>query len=437
MTTARRVINTPEAPAPSLPYSQAVRAGDFLFLAGQVATDFQTGIAPEARGDPRRPNHASDGRLQAEYILQNIRHVMEAAGSSLRNVIHFEAFFTGRDQVRPVIAVRNRHLGAAVPCGTHIRAGSPPVPEALFTFEVVGLAPGPGSDLRVELVRPADWPSPTHGFAVAVRTGDLVWTGGSAATDFTSDAPWPGAVGTAVAREARTNPNFWYDSEIVSQTRFSLRKLKIFLEAAGTSFEHVVKATVYLLDAADYWGFEEVWLETFPTDPPALTVLPMDDFGPIGCRVEVRLVAVIPGGRLSKEVVRTDLAPAPLGHYSQAVRAGNLLFLSGQLACDANGVAPEARVNPALPYFTSSAKNQLEVILRNTRAICEAGGTSLENIARGHLHFANPGDVYPAFEVWQEAFPSERPAATVLLTEKPFVVPDCTISADWIAHVPG
>ncbi len=296
--------------------------------------------------------------------------------------------------------------------------------------------PGGGRRLRVEPIQPANWPAPTHGFVVAVRTGDLVWTGGSAATDFKSDAPWPGAVGTAVAREARTDPNFWYDSEIVAQTRFALKKLKIFLEAAGTSFEHVVKATVYLLDAADYWGFEDVWRETFPTDPPAMTVLPMDAYGPIGCRVEVRLVAVMPGGRVKKEIVRTDQAPRPLGHYSQAVKAGHLLFLSGQMACDGRGFDPVARVDPAMPYFASGAERQMELILRNTGLLCEAAGTSLANVVRAQVHYTNPGDIHASFRPWREAFPIDPPAATLLLAQKPLVVPECAIVADWVAHVP-
>ncbi|MEM2904370.1 MAG: RidA family protein [Candidatus Bathyarchaeia archaeon] len=81
--------------------------------------------------------------------------------------------------------------------------------------------------------------------------------------------------------------------DVETQIRNTLSKLKAVLTSAGTSFENVVKATVYLTDIADRERYlNKVWAETFPRDPPARTTVQVG-LGP-GTFVEIEMVAVIP-----------------------------------------------------------------------------------------------------------------------------------------------
>lgn len=64
-------------------YSHAVRAGDFLFPSGLMATDFINGIVPEARIKPGRPLDVHPVKQQTRYIYKTLKRVMEAGGSSL------------------------------------------------------------------------------------------------------------------------------------------------------------------------------------------------------------------------------------------------------------------------------------------------------------------------------------------------------------------
>ena len=58
--------------------------------------------------------------------------------------------------------------------------------------------------------------------------------------------------------------------------------------------------------------------------------------------------------------------PKPLAHYTPAVRTGGLVFAAGQIASDyKHGVAPEARVDPAFPYYGSEIKKQTRYVLEN------------------------------------------------------------------------
>jgi 2-iminobutanoate/2-iminopropanoate deaminase len=73
-----------------------------------------------------------------------------------------------------------------------------------------------------------------------------------------------------------------------------------------------------------------------------------------------------------KKVVYTDKAPAPVGPYSQAIRVGPWLFLSGQIAID-----------PATQQWVGgSIEEQTERVMENLRAVVEAAGGSLEDLVQ-------------------------------------------------------
>jgi enamine deaminase RidA (YjgF/YER057c/UK114 family) len=106
------------------------------------------------------------------------------------------------------------------------------------------------------------------------------------------------------------------------------------------------------------------------------------------------------------------------------------------MAVDERGLAPSARVNPGLPYFGSSIKRQTETIMMNVAAICEAAGTSLENVVKRHAFFADLRDFAPSWEVWQAGFSGVLPAETTVGLGGPLVVPGCTLMMDLIAYAP-
>lgn len=77
----RRIISTPAAPAAIGPYSQAVMAGNTLFLAGQIAIDPAT-------------NQMRPGTIEEEtrLVLENLKAVLEAAGMSMANIVSTSVF---------------------------------------------------------------------------------------------------------------------------------------------------------------------------------------------------------------------------------------------------------------------------------------------------------------------------------------------------------
>ena len=115
----KTAVRTEEAPAPfqGAPYSQAIRAGDFVFVSGQLAL---------------QPDHAEivgdSIEEQTEQVLVNLRAILEAAGSGLDRLVKTTVYLADLDDFGGMNEVYARHVGAA--------------PPARATIEVSGLPSG-------------------------------------------------------------------------------------------------------------------------------------------------------------------------------------------------------------------------------------------------------------------------------------------------------
>jgi len=83
------------------------------------------------------------------------------------------------------------------------------------------------------------------------------------------------------------------DGDVQAQTRQVMQNLQAVLEAAGTSLDSVVKATVYLANIGDFAAVNEVYGEFFPQNPPARSAFEVANL-PLGALVEVEAVALLP-----------------------------------------------------------------------------------------------------------------------------------------------
>jgi 2-iminobutanoate/2-iminopropanoate deaminase len=97
--TQLRSVLSQDAPAPVGPYSQAIVAGDFVFAAGQIPLDPATGKLVEG-----------DIAAQAERVLQNIRAVLAAAGTSLDRVVKSTVFLVDLADFPGMNEVYARHF---------------------------------------------------------------------------------------------------------------------------------------------------------------------------------------------------------------------------------------------------------------------------------------------------------------------------------------
>lgn len=111
-----------------------------------------------------------------------------------------------------------------------------------------------------------------------------------------------------------------------------------------------------------------------------------------------------------KEIIATDRAPQAIGPYSQAVRAGNLVFASGQIPID-----------PATGQFVSGGvAEQTEQVLKNLTALFEAAGVRLDQVVKTTVFLADMDDFTAMNEVYGRFFSEAPPArATVQAARLP------------------
>jgi len=193
----------------------------------------------------------------------------------------------------------------------------------------------------------------------------------------------------------------------------------------------VVKAQIWLADIADLPRMEAAWRAAFPHDPPARTVLPCAGFGVVGGLIEINLIALRAGGATRKEIVRAA-CPVPIGHASPAVRAGDLVFLSGLFAANGDGLIPPARTDATFPYAGSSLRTQTEWILDQAEALCRAAGTRLGGAVRQQVFYTDLRDFDASYRVFADRFGDGLPATSVVQVPAT-AVPGCGVALDlWV-----
>ena len=103
---------------------------------------------------------------------------------------------------------------------------------------------------------------------------------------------------------------------------------------------------------------------------------------------------------MSKQIIRTDRAPAPIAGYSQGVKANGFVFVAGQVPFDpmTNDIVGE------------TVQEHTRQCLRNVEAILTAAGSSLEKIVSATFLLADPRDFDGMNEEWKKWFPKDPPA---------------------------
>jgi 2-iminobutanoate/2-iminopropanoate deaminase len=111
----RDAVRTPAAPAAIGPYSQAVKAGGFVFVSGQIPLDPATGQMLEG-----------DIASQTHRVLQNLREILAAAGSSLDNVVRSTVYLADMGDFAAMNEVYGTYFTAPAPSRSTIQAGRLP-----------------------------------------------------------------------------------------------------------------------------------------------------------------------------------------------------------------------------------------------------------------------------------------------------------------------
>ncbi len=104
---------------------------------------------------------------------------------------------------------------------------------------------------------------------------------------------------------------------------------------------------------------------------------------------------------MSQTIIKTEKAPAPIGPYNQAVKAGNTLFVSGQIA-----------INPESGQLeTDNIEGETHRVMQNLKAILEAAGAGFENVVKTSIFLSDMNNFAAVNAVYGSYFDDEKAPA--------------------------
>ena len=107
---------------------------------------------------------------------------------------------------------------------------------------------------------------------------------------------------------------------------------------------------------------------------------------------------------MSKAIIQTDRAPQAIGTYSQAVKAGNTVYLSGQIP-----LVPET-----MEMVSEDFAEQAQQVFTNVQAVCEAAGGSLRDLAKVNIFLTDLSNFATVNEIMSQYFEAPYPARAAI-----------------------
>jgi 2-iminobutanoate/2-iminopropanoate deaminase len=111
---------------------------------------------------------------------------------------------------------------------------------------------------------------------------------------------------------------------------------------------------------------------------------------------------------MGKKVIQTEKAPKPIGPYSQAIRAGNFIFLSGQIPID-----PKTG-----ELVKGDIRQQTQQVLENIRGVLESQGLGMQDVVKVNIFLKDMGNFNEMNEVYATYFSSFPPARSTVEVAK-------------------
>jgi 2-iminobutanoate/2-iminopropanoate deaminase len=344
-------------PAPIGPYSPAIVAGGLVYVSGMLGTG--------ADGQLVGPDVTS----QTKRILDRLREVLEASGSSLAQTVSVSVFLKNPTDFAALNDTYREYFKESPPTRTTVVTDL--LNGALVEISAIALPNG----AKREVLIPEGWMKSPRPYSFIVRTDDLVFLSGLISRRGADDAFVPGDIG--------------------AQSKTILDNATALLKTAGVGLDQVVQSRVFITDQAVFAGMNDAYRTYFREAPPARATAIASLMG-ADYLVEMTFVAT----RGKKEVIGTSSATVPL---SSAIRAGNRVFLSGILGnTDAN--------------VGDIAAQTKEVMTRIGRTLTQAG-MSFADVADSTVYLTDLSQFPGMNAVYRESFPSAPPARATIGTK--------------------
>jgi enamine deaminase RidA (YjgF/YER057c/UK114 family) len=423
-------------------WPSCVAAGPFLFVSGQMGRRRRDGrpcagyedlewIAP-GPGSEYGWVSGMEAPLGAQALAMYSRYrtLLAREGAELGNLLRYHVYQRDK-RFFPVFDRVRRHYETAPPASTAVGVGRfDPEDEARLCMDAIAFRPaaGPAFGARTVLGGSVRHAAAAH-FSHVIGVGPYLFLAGQIPIDTSQpgaplirgygDVPEEGRflrVGRS-HEDARNGP-------IAAQTWFTYDLIRKHLEGAGASLEQVLNLVVYLQDMRDFPTFHRVHEHFFPKDPPALTVIEVDEVGHKGTLIEIEPTAVLPGRGVKRRRLNAAGWKAP-AQMSMLVEAGGLAFLSG--------IAGNESVSAARGPGREAIARQLREILGELRTRLALANADLRRVVHVTIYLDDIAALGVAAPILERAFGRHRPALTVLEVPRPAPVARARVQLTAIA----
>lgn len=428
--------------------SRVAAAGNWAFFSGTAVDELGRVRGPDALPAVYRSSLVAQVRSQTEYMFDRFGKVFAEMGVDMEHVVQIEQYIQRKVQHDGYLEVSRGEKGFVRnrPGSLLLQAGDYLPEEAVIAVNGIALLvseQNPGKEIfRTDLT-----------YATSKRKLDVelpVDRYPQFKEEPSTEAPYSEVVvageylfNTVLASDYHTGPRedvrigSWssWGNEMRNEATWMVMALDKKLSAGGARIEDVVHCSAFINELDDLYELDRVWAKLFPENPPARTIVPIRGLGQPRIegtkhhwegtmKMELQFRTMRPDAGVTRQTISLPGGVLP-GVESDAVKVGHLLWIGGQLAADREG-----------PVTGADPEIQLDYIFDRISAICEEGGTSLENLLRIRAFVRDQRTGYAFYAKLKERVPVNPPVASVIVVDEPLQVQGCTVSVDAVVYAP-
>jgi enamine deaminase RidA (YjgF/YER057c/UK114 family) len=356
---------------PSLPFSPAVKAGDFIYVAGTIGTNASGAVVK------------GDIKAQTKQALDNIAATLKAANSSLANATSVVIYLRSAAD----FAAMNEVYASSFPTNPPART-TVVVPQPLAVADglvEISLTAVPNGGERT-VIHPSDWIKSPNPYSYGIKSGNTLFLSG------------------LVSRNGKDNTNV--KGDVAAQTKVVMDNGAAILKQAGMTFGDVVASRVYLTDDTAFQAMNAAYRAYFAgSAPPARATVKTGLTNP-DYAVEITMIAVKDPGRKAITTPNADGTPGNANqNLSSAIQVGNRLYVSGILG--------------STPANKGDVKAQTTELLARVGRTLKAAGFDWQHVVDGVVylpdmtHYQDMNTAYRA--MFSKDFPARATVGTGLM----------------------
>ncbi len=355
----------------TLPFSPAVKAGDFIYVAGTLGTNASGAIAK------------GDIKAQTKQTLDNIAATLKAGNASITNAASVLIYLRSASDFAGMNEVYTSYFPKDPPARTTVVVPQPLAnADGLIEISMVVI---PNGGQRA-VIHPADWIKSPNPYSYGIRSGNTLFLSG------------------LVSRNGKDNSNV--KGDVAAQTKVVMDNGAAILKEAGMSFTDVVSSRVYLTDDTTFQAMNATYRPYFAGGaPPARATVKAGLTNP-DYTVEISMVAVKDPGRKAITTPNADGSPGTVNqNLSSAIQVGNRLYVAG--------ITGNTATNK------SDVKAQTAEVLARVGRTLKAAGFDWANVVDGVVYlpdmtkFADMNSAYR--EIFSKDFPARATVGTGLM----------------------